>query len=413
MSSASSVPQPPRLLWSRNFVLAAVTNLFLAMVFYLLVTAMALYAVNEFQATDMLSGLAVSAFVLGAVVSRLVTGQAMEIIGRKRVLVASLALFLVASALYLMADDLGLLITVRLIHGLAFGGASTVLATAVQGMIPPRRRSEGTGWFGTSTTVGTALGPLLAFQLTDRFGFDSLFYLCTAFSVCGLVAGLVVRLPRAQHHQQGQQNQQKSLRPRFSLRGVISLPALPVSLVMLMAGLAYSGVLAFLNGYAQEQGISSTIASAYFMVYAMVLVLSRFVVGTMQDRYGDNSVMFPLLTCLVSGMAVLALWPANGGFLVAAALCALGFGALLTSLQSVAATVVPPFQIGVATSTYFLMLDIGTGLGPVVLGALLPATGFSGMYLLLSGFLVLAMVVYWFAHGRRRAGGATAPSMPR
>ncbi|REE04140.1 MFS transporter [Citricoccus muralis] len=407
MSSASSVPQPPQLLWSRNFILAAVTNLFIAMVFYLLVTAMALYAVNEFQATEILAGLAVSAFVLGAVVSRLFTGQAMDIIGRKRVLVTSLALFLMASALYLVADDLGLLITVRLFHGLAFGGASTVLAAAVQGMIPPRRRSEGTGWFGTSTTVGTALGPLLAFQLTDRFGFDSLFYLCAAFSVCGLVAGLVVRLPRAQHHQQ------HGVRPRFSLRGLVSLPALPVSLVMLMAGLAYSGVLAFLNGYAQEQGISPTIASAFFMVYAVVLVLSRFVVGTMQDRYGDNSVVFPLLTCLVAGMAVLALWPANGGFLVAAALCALGFGALLTSLQSVAATVVPPFQIGVATSTYFLMLDIGTGLGPVVLGALLPATGFSGMYLMLSGFLVLAMVVYWFAHGRRRAGGATTPSAPR
>ncbi|WP_313821941.1 MFS transporter [Citricoccus sp.] len=407
MSSASSVPPPPRLLWSRNFILSAVTNLFLAMVFYLLVTAMALYAVNEFQATDMLSGLAVSAFVLGAVVSRLVTGQAMEIIGRKRVLVTSLVLFLVASALYLVADGLGLLIAVRLVHGLAFGAANTVLATAVQGMIPPARRSEGTGWFGTSTTVGTALGPLLAFQLTDRFGFDSLFYLCTAFSVCGLVAGLVVRLPRAQHHQQ------VAGPPRFTVRGVISRRALPVSLVMLMGGLAYSGVLAFLNGYAQEQGISSTIASAYFMVYAVVLVLSRFVVGTLQDRHGDNAVVFPLLACFVAGMAVLALWPANGGFLVAAALCALGFGALLTSLQSVAATVVPPFQIGVATSTYFLMLDIGTGVGPVLLGALLPVTGFSGMFLMLSGFLLLTMLVYWFAHGRRSAVGPTAPSVPQ
>lgn len=168
-----------------------------------------------------------------------------------------------------------------------------------------------------------------------------------------------------------------------------------------MSGLAYSGVLAFLNGYAREQGISPTSASLFFVVYAVVLVLSRFIVGPAHDRYGDNAVVFPLLACLAVAMAVLALWPAVPGLIIAAVLCAFGFGALLTSLQSVAATVVPPFQIGVATSTYFLMLDVGIGLGPILLGSLLPVTGFSGMYLGLAGFVLLTMGVYWLVHGRR------------
>ncbi|MEV4900198.1 MFS transporter [Citricoccus sp. NPDC055426] len=394
MSPAANTPQPPTRLWSRNFILVSLTNLFQALVFYLLVTAMALYAVNEFQASEVMSGLAVSGFVLGSVLARLFTGQAMEFIGRRRTLLVSMALFLVASALYLTVDSLGMLIAVRVLHGVTFGAASTVVATAVQGMIPPQRRSEGTGWFGTSTTVATALGPLLAFQLTDRFGFDSLFILCTVVSGIGLVSAALVHLPAAPRPEDGSH-------PGFSLLRILSRPAVPVSLVILLSGLAYSGVLAFLNGYAQEQGISPTSASLFFVVYAVVLVLSRFIVGPAHDRYGDNAVVFPLLACLAVAMAVLALWPAVPGLLIAAVLCAFGFGALLTSLQSVAATVVPPFQIGVATSTYFLMLDVGIGLGPILLGSLLPVTGFSGMYLGLAGFVLMTTGVYWLAHGRR------------
>ncbi|MDI3331586.1 MAG: MFS transporter [Micrococcus sp.] len=399
MSAAPAVPSGPSRLWSRDFILTSLTNLFLAMVFYLLVTAMALYAVDRFHASDAMSGLAVGAYVLGAVVSRLATGQAMDAIGRRTVLISALTAFLLASTLYLLANSLALLIAVRFVHGIAFGAAATVLAASVIGLIPGHRRSEGTGWFGTSTTAGSAFGPLLAFQLTDAYGFDSLFLACTAFSVLGLAAGLLVRLPRPPRPE--------GHRPavRFSLRGLISPAALPVSVVILLAGTAFSGVLAFLNGYAGQEDISPTVASSFFLIYGAVLVLTRFVVGPVHDRFGDNATIVPLLVSFMAGLAVLSRWPTTAGVFVAAALTAVGFGALLTSLQAIAVTVAPPMQVGVATSTYFVMLDLGVGAGPVVLGALLPATGYSGMFALLSGLMAVTIGVYWLVHGRRPGAG--------
>lgn len=395
MSTASTVPSGPSRLWSRDFILASLTNLFLAMVFYLLVTSLALYAVDRFQASDVMSGLAVGAYVLGAVVSRLATGQTMDVLGRRRVLIGALIAFLLTSTLYLLANTLAVLIAVRFVHGIAFGAAATVLAASVIGLIPRHRRSEGTGWFGTSTTAGSAVGPLLAFQLTDAFGFDALFLACTVFSVFGLAAGLLVRLPAPPPPEGGTSH------PHFSLRAMISPQALPVSLVILLAGTAFSGVLAFLNGYAQQEGISPTVASSFFLIYGTILVASRFVVGPAHDRFGDNAVIIPLLVCFMAALVVLSAWPVPAGVFVAAALTAVGFGALLTSLQAIAVTVVPPLQIGVATSTYFVMLDLGVGLGPVALGALLPATGYSGMYLTLAGLIAVTIGVYWWVHGRR------------
>lgn len=95
--------------------------------------------------------------------------------------------------------------------------------------------------------------------------------------------------------------------------------------------------------------------------------------------------------------------------MTAAILCALGFGALMTSLQSVAVSIVPREKVGTATSTYFLVLD--AGVGPVVLGALLPVTGYSGMYLVLAGVVLLTVGLYWLVHGRKVRSRRPASSL--
>lgn len=389
-SAAGTAPQHHRL-WTRDFILAALTNFLIGMVFYLLVTAMALYAVDRFTASDTESGLAVSAFVIGSVVTRLFTGQAMDLVGRRRTLIIALVAFLAVSAAYMVAGTLWLLIAVRFVHGLAFGAANTTLAASVIGLIPRGRLSEGTGWFGTSTTVATAVGPLLALQLTAAFGYDSLFITCTAFAVAALVVGSIVHLPEAPGHRSSR---------RFAIREMLSTAVIPISTVILIAGLAYSAVLAFLNGYAQDEGLGAAVPSAFFLVYAGVLLASRFFAGPLQDRYGANVVVYPLIVCFAAGLGVLSLWPAPGGFVIAAILCALGFGALMTSLQSVAISIVSREEVGTATSTFFLMLDAGVGVGPILLGVLLSATGYSGMYLVLSGVMVVSLGYYWLVHGR-------------
>ena len=47
------------------------------------------------------------------------------------------------------------------------------------------------------------------------------------------------------------------------------------------------------------------------------------------------------------------------------------------------------------------LVDVGVALGPIFLGALISATGYSAMYLLLAGLVAVAGVFYFFVHGRR------------
>ncbi|WP_211882770.1 MFS transporter [Pseudarthrobacter albicanus] len=327
--------QPPTRLWTRNFVLAIVTNFFIAMVFYLLMTSMALYAVERFQASDSAAGFAASAFIAGSVVARLFAGRLLDTLGRRRVLLASLAVFVIASLLYLQANTLGLLLALRAVHGVAFGAGNTAIAAAVQALIPPARRSEGTGYFGLSATLATAVGPSLAIQLSPRM--------------------------------EGTRASSSSVPP------------------------------------AKARGMSDS-AGIFFLLYAAAVLASRFFVGRIQDRRGDNSVMYPTLAFFALGLAMLALEPSVWSIGLAGILVGFGFGALLPCAQTIAVTAVPAARMGTGISTFYLMLDAGTGLGPVVLGALVPVLGYAGMYGALSLLMCAAVLLYFLVHGRRQRG---------
>ena len=60
--------------------------------------------------------------------------------------------------------------------------------------------------------------------------------------------------------------------------------------------------------------------------------------------------------------------------------------------------------MGVATSTFFLMLDLGVGFGPVALGLAIPHLGYTGMFGILAALAALGIGLYFLVHGRRRSG---------
>jgi len=57
LAGSTAAPRPP--LWTRPFILVSATYLFVAMIFYTLMTAMALYAVTSFGASDAEAGVVV------------------------------------------------------------------------------------------------------------------------------------------------------------------------------------------------------------------------------------------------------------------------------------------------------------------------------------------------------------------
>ncbi|GAA1849101.1 MFS transporter [Brevibacterium marinum] len=385
-------------LWTKDFIVGIGLNLAMSMVFYLLMTSMAGYAVARFAAGEAAAGFASSSFVVGAVVARVLTGKYLDFIGRRKLLIITMAISILASVAYMLADTLVWLFAIRIIHGIAFGAGNTAIMTAIQSVIPSSRRGEGTGYFGTATTLSTALGPYLGVVLPRAYDFPMLFAASAIMSIVAFSLCLIIRLPK-----QELSDYQRRSKWHLKLSTLVDPAGLRIGAIMLIVGIAYAAALVFLAGYAADSGVPAA-ASLFFVAFAVASLVARLFVGRLQDVLGDNFVIYPVFAFNLVGNVLLAMWPTMPGIILAGIFVGLGFGSLMPCMQAIAVKSVAMARVPVATSSFFLLLDAGSGIGPIILGAIKPLTGGSGMFMLCAGLVVLGAVVYTFVHGRYRGG---------
>ncbi len=78
-----------------------------------------------------------------------------------------------------------------------------------------------------------------------------------------------------------------------------------------------------------------------------------------------------------------------------------GLGSTHSVFQAADPKVVPASELGRGNSTYLMMLDLGSGIGPVILGFLVPVVGYAAIYYLLAVWALAALVLYYYVHGRK------------
>ena len=110
--------------------------------------------------------------------------------GRKRLLIACIGIFTVASALAGAAPTLGLLIAARVLQG-AGGGALQPLSQAILlESFAPAERGVAMAAFGMGVVVAPTIGPTLGGWLTDNYSWRWIFYINLPI---GLLAIMMVR----------------------------------------------------------------------------------------------------------------------------------------------------------------------------------------------------------------------------
>ena len=142
-------------------------------------------------------------------------------------------------------------------------------------------------------------------------------------------------------------------------------------------------------------------ASLFFLVYAITSLVSRPFAGRLLDVKGANFVVYPCLFIFSIGMLLFS--QANHGItlLLAGAIIGLGYGNFLSCAQAISIKEIPSHRLGLATSTFFIFIDLGFGVGPYLLGLLVPFTGYRGLYLMMTIVALATIPLYYFLHGRK------------
>ncbi|KAA9016934.1 MFS transporter [Niallia endozanthoxylica] len=383
-------------LWTKDFIIMSASTFFGSLTFYLLITTLTVYAIEEFHASQSMAGLVSSIFVVGALVSRIFAGKYIEIIGRKKMLYGGLFLFLIVMLLYFIVENMNVLLFIRFIHGAAFGVFTTAIATIIMDIIPNERRGEGISYFSLSITLAMAVGPFLGLYISEQGSFTIIFAACTLFSLISTIILLFVHIPEGDITEE-----QLDAMKGFKLKDFFEIKAVPISIIIAIMGFAYSGILSFINSYAKEINLIEA-ASFFFLVYAVFILVSRPFTGRLLDKRGDNIVMYPALILFVIGLVTLS--QANQGFilLLAGALIGLGFGTMNSCCQAIAIKESPRHRVGLATSTFYVFMDSGVGFGPYLLGFIIPIVGFRGLYFTLAVVVFASIFLYYVLHGKKK-----------
>lgn len=385
-------------LWTRDFFTITLTNFLIYVVFYLLMVVMASYAVDRFHATTGMAGLVSGIFIIGILFGRLGTGRLTADMAGKTILVWGTLFFIITSALYLTAVNLPLLVLIRFLHGFAYGIASTATGTIVAQIIPDRRRGEGIGYYSMSQILATALGPYLGIILSRRVDFTIIFIITSVVAAISFAVSLTITNAGIKAREKVHLQDSK----RVKLSDFIEFSAIPISTIVLIVGFGYSVILAFLSLYSKQLHVEGA-ASYFFLVYAIVVVISRPFSGRLLDAKGASVVVYPCLVIFGIGMFLLGSVMSGTTLLVSGAIIGLGYGNFLSCGQAISIKGAPSHRLGLATATYYIFLDVGFGVGPYLFGSLIPRIGYTGLYRMLAAVICATILLYYVLYRRKTA----------
>lgn len=351
----------------------------------------------------------VLSYLLAMTALVVVAGRLGDRLGRRRLLVAGLLLFTLASVLCARAPSLEALVAARALQGL---GAATMmtLAMAMTGdTVSKERTGSAMGWLASMSAIGTALGPSVGGLLIAWLGWRAMFLSTLPLSL--LTLWLVHRhLPvpapvpaPVSATRSGTPAETAALWQGTALGSSLVMNAL-VATVM-MATLVIGPF--FLSG---GLGLEMAWVGAAMSAGPVMSMVFGFVAGKLVDRWGAAHTLRTGLLVMLAGALGLAVLPGPwglAGYLLAISVLTPGYQLFQAANNTATLTRLPAARRGEVSGLLNLARNLGLMAGASVMGwvfawvttepaAASPATLLHGVQVTFgaaAGLLVLSMFV--------------------
>jgi len=395
---------------------------------------------------------ALTTWLITAAVATPIVGRIGDLVGKRRTLIASIAIVALGCVVSAVAPNLAILLLGRVLQG--FGGAMFPLAFGlVREAVPAARVAGAIGIIAAVTAVGSGVGTALSGPLAALIGWRGLFLVPFAGIVIGAV--LVLRaVPESSVRAPGRLNipaalllsgalvtfllpislgsawgwgspltlgmfglavvltavwivvELRSSQPLVDMR-MMRLPGVwNANIAAILVGGAMFGVWAYFARFLQEPtsigyglGLDVTQAGLVMVPMLVLLAVAGFVVAPLSRILSSrNQVIAGSVVAVGSTVSIALLHADVWQLMIASALFGFGVGLVLAAITGVVVQNVPLAQTGVATGMNTNLRTIGSALGTalmtaIVTGSVTTASGgrpTEAGYV--TGFLVLAAI---------------------
>lgn len=373
-------------LWTKAFLVTSLSNLLLFFSFQMLIPTIPTH-ISQLGGNDLQVGLVIGIFTISSLLTRPFAGRALDLLGRKHVLLVGLAICTLTIVGYSYMAVITLILAARFVHGIGWGISTTSLGTVIADIIPPERRGEGMGYYGLSNTFAMALAPLTGLWIMQTYSFHRVLLISTLLAILSLFSSLFISYAKPSPVKKSAQ------RPKLIDR-LWERTALLPSTLLLCTAICYGGIVTFITLYGHEAGISNV--GWFFLCNASMVLIVRPITGVLFDRKGPEWVLLPGALFTIVGLLLLSYAHTELSLAIAALCYGIGFGSIQPALQAWTIARAAPDRRGAANGTFFSANDLGIGLGAMVLGAL---ANISGSYALMYRFSTLLIIVFLLIYG--------------
>jgi len=334
------------------------------------------------------AGLFLGFVTFGSAFSAPLCGACADRFGRRPILLVSSIAILCLSGLYAVASLLWTILALALIHGIFWSALLSSSAALMVDIAPETRRAEAIGYWGLAGVLAIAVAPSCGFWVLE-YGWG---WVCLTSGV--LAVGMFMI---------GLGFQSGSTRSECAMQGacttwLVDKRVLILSITLFLYNFAYGGITSFVALYTQDN--STAPKGIFFVVFAIVIVVSRPILGRMADRKGRTQVLLPCLGLMAVGVGLLAIsaqWPL---LLLSATFFGVGFGSAYPVFAAYILDQVDARRRGAAFGSILLSMNTGIGFGSMLFGLVVERSGYRSAFVL-GGLLSLGAIPYFrFAQKR-------------
>jgi MFS family permease len=373
---------------TRDFLLGFFAFFFSLVAFFALYPTLPIFLVR-LGSNDREIGALIGILGASSLISRFLVGGALTRYSGKSVMMLGTLLFALTLIASIVLRPFWPFFTLRFLQGITYACLSTAAFACIINIIPSVYRGQGLGYFLLAPSFALATGPSFGMFLVNHYNSTVLFLTCAALSLCSFFFSWKMK-----RQEVAKPDHTASAHNTLFFEWKIVAPAITNSLQFFVWG----AFVAFFPLYAIQCGVENP--GYFFSANAVMLIAGRIFGGKVIETYDKEKIILTFLLTATVAMVILSFSKTLSMFIFVGLLWGAG-AAFLTPTFLAYALDYSGSSGGPAVGTYQAFQDLGMTLGPMVMGIIIPFTGYRIMFLCLA-VICLVDVMYFQFYVRKK-----------
>ena len=338
-------------------------------------------------------GILIGIFGASSLGARLVVGSILLKCSEKSVMISGALLFAATFLASLVLRPFWPFLAVRFFQGVAFACVDTAVLAFIIKVTPLANRGRAISYVTLAPPFSQAIAPSFGMLIINRYSFSVLFLICVGLSLCAFFFSWRVR---------GEKSASLDGEPSGSNRIFLELKIVAPSITNFLQQFIWGGIIAFLPLYAIKCGIANP--GIFFSTNAAMLIAGRALGGRIQDTCSTEKIIRTFIFISMVAMVLLSFSRTLPMFILVGLLWGTGAAFFFPASMAYALDYAGSSG-GTAVGTFRALSDLGLALGPVLMGVILPFTGYPAMFLCLALVSLINLCYVEFYLRKRRQRG--------